>query len=617
VIRASLKTRVIASFLALIVILGGSATVYSYYGIRKNVVDRAQRQVRRDLSTARSVYLNDLGRMRLGFQMAGSLADPSVLKARLHLDYLVTVNVADSASVRSSVVRAALAGADTGATRIIDSVELRALGDSLYERAGIDIVPTPHARPSAATRLTSAMAMECATPLRDRTGRITGVVYGGRLLNRHFDIVDKIHDMVYENRTYHAKPVGTVTIFQNDVRIATNVLTQSGVRAIGTRVSEAVFANVVERGQPWNDRAFVVTDWYLTAYEPIRDINGSIIGILYVGILEKPFRDMMWSSLAIFLAIMLGCSLVAVVLAFVLAGAILDPVTRLARATTHLANGDLTHRVPNGVGIREIHDLAESFNEMTRRLSERETSLQSANRDLDVLNKRYIDLVGMVSHELKGILSSTMLNAYTVRDGYLGPLTDEQKKALDSVTRNLEYFDLSVKNFLNLSRIEKGELAISPILLKVRDDIVNQSIDAFSRQAQEKRMSIVNRVPAELTLSADGFLLSLVLNNMLGNAVKYGVEGGAIEVSACRDPAGGSVTVEVYNDGRPIVEAEMGRLFRRFSRLDTAEGRRVRGTGLGLFLCREIVERHSGRTWCEPRAHGNAFLFTIPHSPSA
>lgn len=105
-------------------------------------------------------------------------------------------------------------------------------------------------------------------------------------------LVDKINELVFGNEVYKGKPVGTVTIFQDDIRISTNVLNDKGERAVGTRVSKEVYDRVVIKGISWKDRAFVVTDWYFTTYEPIKDISGNIIGILYVGILEKPYADL-------------------------------------------------------------------------------------------------------------------------------------------------------------------------------------------------------------------------------------------------------------------------------------------------------------------------------------
>jgi signal transduction histidine kinase len=101
----------------------------------------------------------------------------------------------------------------------------------------------------------------------------------------------------------------------------------------------------------------------------------------------------------------------------------------------------------------------------------------------------------------------------------------------------------------------------------------------------------------------------MVFNNLLGNAIKYGKEKGRITVSVRHLDA--AIATEVYNDGRPITPQQQERLFKRFSRLDTPEARRVRGSGLGLFLSKEIAEKHGGTLWCEPKEHGNMFIFTI------
>jgi signal transduction histidine kinase len=246
---------------------------------------------------------------------------------------------------------------------------------------------------------------------------------------------------------------------------------------------------------------------------------------------------------------------------------------------------------------------------MAQQLEKRESDLRMTNEELTALNKRYLDLIGMVSHELKGILASTTLNAYSVRDGYLGDINETQRKALDSVTRSLEYFDVTVKNFLNLSRIEKDELSLHPTDFDLKTDIVDPAVEAFIRQAQQRGITIESTIPAGIAGRADSSLLTMIMNNLIANAIKYGAEKERILVSARAEE--NTLTVEVYNDGRPLTAQETQKLFRRFSRLDTPEGRRVRGTGLGLFLSKQIAERHGGTMWVEPRERGNAFLFRI------
>lgn len=613
---SNLRTRLLLSFLLVIVVLGTLTALFGYSIIKSNVIRRAQTQAESDLKAARSVYNGEIEKIASGFDCIAMVADPGILKSKLGLDYLFIVEAAHRDSVKSDIVRRAFEGNSNGGTRIIDSCDLRHMGESLCQRTRIEIKPTPMARPTTMATLTTAMAIEFATPLFDKDGRVGRVIYGGKIINRYAGIVDKIHDIVFDSRLYRSKPVGTVTIFQNDVRIATNVLDNDGQRAIGTRVSAQVYENVIVKGKPWLDRAFVVTDWYLTAYEPIRDVNGAIVGILYVGILERPFLDMIHDTLMWYLVILGLAAILAGVVAFLLSAGISRPLTKFVAATANLAAGDMAHRVETPTSVSEIRRLAVSFNEMAEQIHKRELSLNVKNDELAVLNGRYLDLVGMVSHELKGILASALLNACSVRDGYLGDVSVQQKKALDSIVRNLDYFDMTVKNFLNLSRIEKQELTLSITEVFLKEDVVDVSIDAFIRQAQAKNVTIENEVPFECTLSADASLLLMVMNNLIGNAIKYGASPGRICITFSENAD--TATVTVFNTGRPFTEEETHKLFKRFSRLEgTPEAKKARGTGLGLFLCKTIIETHGGTMRCEPKNDGNAFCFTIPKNRAA
>ena len=608
-----LKTRMIVSFLPVILGLGVVIGIFDYFMIKTKIVHRAQLQVCSNLRAARSTFNDEIDKMKGPFNCLRIAENAAELKHCLDLDYFFVVERSQEETIKSDIVRRAFKGNGTGGARIIDSVELRAMGEEMFERAFIEIRPTPMARPTQRTALTSAMAIEYAQPFFNNQGVVTRVIYGGKIVNRYFNLVDRIRDFVSEDGQYKGRPTGTVTIFQDDVRIATNVQTEAGERAIGTRVSSAVYHNVVEQGKPWLTRAFVVNDWYLTAYEPIRDVNGGIIGMLYVGILERPFIDLLWTTFTRYIWILGIGALIAVLLSIVLAATIARPITSFVKAAGTIAEGDLDHRVTSKTSIAEINELARSFNEMAGKLSERDRSVREANEKLTVLNTRYIDLVGMVSHELKGILSSTVLNTCSVLDGYLGEINQGQRKALKSVARNLEYFDSTVNNFLNLSRIEKGELTLEQSEFRLREDVIEASVESFVRQAEDRGMTIENSVGADIAVYGDASLIQMVVNNLLGNAIKYGEEKRPIRISALHLDA--KVAVEVYNDGRPLTIDQQQKLFKRFSRLDSPEGKRVRGTGLGLFLCKEIVELHGGSIRSEPREKGNAFLFTIATQP--
>lgn len=162
----------------------------------------------------------------------------------------------------------------------------------MAKRAVFNVVPTPKEKPNEKLEETSGMVLKSAHPVMDADGRVLGVLMGGVLLNRDYEIVDRVKHIVFKDAKYKGKEIGTATIFLDDLRIATNVLDKEGNRAVGTRVMKEVREQVLEKGLSWIQRAYVVDDWYITAYEPIRDIQDNIVGILYVGILESKFVAM-------------------------------------------------------------------------------------------------------------------------------------------------------------------------------------------------------------------------------------------------------------------------------------------------------------------------------------
>ena len=553
----TLKSHILFSFIAVILALGISISLLGFYVINNEIIKRAQNQVNNDLSIARLVYNNELDIMQRSFSVIRSLTDPDERRGRLDLDYFYVLSKDEAEKAGSEIAREAVKGKGIGGTRLIGKNELLEMDRDLFEKSKIEIKPTPKAKPSDKKELDDALAIEYARPIFDSEGKVSNVIYGGKILNRDFTLIDKIRDYVYGDKTYGSKPIGTVTIFLDDTRVATNVLDNKNQRAIGTRVSQVVYDNVAGKGMPWFDRAFVVTDWYLTAYEPIRNIDGKIIGILYVGTLERPFNDLRRNIFAVFIVIILFGAVLAVVL--------------------------------------------------TEKLSEKDKNLREINEKLTALNKSYLDLLGFVSHELKGILGSIVMNVYSLKEGFLGPLNEKQTKAVNSAARILDHFETMVKNYLDFSRIEKGELEVKKSDTDLNEDIIKPALAHFEKQMLEGRIGVSNTVPSGIKLKADKNLLVIVCDNLLSNAVKYIADPGKIMIEAAEEP--GRVKVSFYNKGTPIKDEEKNMLFKKFSRLSGSE--KIRGTGVGLFITKEIVEKHGGSIWVEPQADGNKFMFTI------
>jgi len=462
-----------------------------------------------------------------------------------------------------------------------------------------------------------AMFAGAAMPVIE-DGKLVGIIEMGTLLNGATEKVDTIRDAVFENKTYNGKPVGTATIFLGDLRISTNALDAQGRRAVGTRASTEVADRVLKEGLPWAGRANVVDTPYLAQYDPIHDPDGRVIGMLYVGELEQKYLDLRTQAVAQNLGVILAGMIVAFLGSIFLVSSVVQPVQALAEATRLLSDGDLSHRVEI-VRTDEIGDLARSFDQMGERLQAQRAELERDKQQLTTLseqlqttNRNYIEMLGFVTHELKNPLTSAIMGLYTVKDGYLGELNAAQKKSLESVAKSLDYFQDMVRNYLDLSRLEQGQLVAKKRSFKLQEAVIGPSLESLERQMQDRHIVVDNRVPDQLVVNADPTLMRVIYDDLISNAVKYGREGGKIELTS--EANNGKLTLSVRNDGEGIPLEKQTQLFKRFSRLDTPSATGKKGTGLGLYICKEIVEKHGGEIWADSKmGEWVKFSFTLPN----
>jgi len=516
------------------------------------------------------------------------------------------------------VVERALAGTPHRGIVILHASELEREGDELRRRAFVAFVDTPHAKPRPQETESGGMMLWAAAPVADERGATLGAVYGGVLLNRNWEVVDRIRHTVFGDDTYGGKALGTVTIFQWDVRIATNVKNAQGNRAIGTRVSAEVYDSVLENGRRWHERAFVVNDWYLSSYEPITDPADRIIGILYTGILERKYVDLRDRILRSFFVPVGIAIALSVILSVVVARTIARPISELVVASRRLADGDFAYRPQPPKSSPELNRLVEAYTQMACGIQQRDEELrrqnlrlEESNAQLTQLNRNYMDMLGFVTHELKNPLNSVIFTAAALRDGYTGPLSEKQKENAERIVRNAKYLEEMIANYLSLSRIEKGEMAVRARAIDLRSDVVDPMLAQVQSQIEEAKMHVENAVAGGIALVADPALLRIVLDNLLTNAVKYGRGGGRIEIAGAA--ADGQVCLSVWNEGDGIREENLPKLFGKFVRLDEPSAKARKGTGLGLFISREIAEKHGGTLKAESQpGHWAKFTLCLP-----
>lgn len=654
--RLSIRWTVFGAF-ALMVLAGGTVSVGLGYSLTSDaVIGEAQRRVEQDLHSAWALYDQRVENVRhvarfvsilrrtqdvlSGIANTDEIED---LRGRLEeirrrggMDMLTLVGNDGRVVMRTRppygsgdvlwldpVRRDAVIGGSSAGTVLLPRAALAAEGEDLAERAVIDVRPTPMASSAVERRQSDGLVIEAAETVLDDAGQSLGLVVGGMLLNRNWAIPDAIRDTVFRNEFHEGRPMGTATIFLDDVRVATNVLDEDGSRAIGTRVSTAVEEVVLGQGQPYRDRAFVVNDWYLASYDPLRDPDGRVVGILYVGILEAKYLGYRTRLIQSFVAMTVVGMILALLVALAIAWWLSRPIRRLTDAARRMAALDLNARVETHGGVfRDIQTLNHTFNQMADNLDRESealvranTALQVSNADLKQLNQNYMDMLEFVTHELKSPLASCLFGVGSLKEGLIGVPNDEQRRVLDAVERNLEYLNEMILNYLNLSRIEKDQLRFEPRDLAFRAEVLDPMLEQVARQVYAAGMFVAVDVPDEVRVHADRDLLRIVMDNLLSNAIKYGRPNSTIRVWHEEMP-GGVQRFRVQNEGRGFKPDDCEKLFRKFSRLDVAELRAKRGTGLGLFITRQIIERHGGRIWAESSEnHWARFGFDLPGAP--
>jgi signal transduction histidine kinase len=305
----------------------------------------------------------------------------------------------------------------------------------------------------------------------------------------------------------------------------------------------------------------------------------------------------------------------AVIVAAAIARRFTTPLRRLTEATSALAEGDLTRRVPPGqvtAGSSELTELAIQFNTMAERL---EQSIDIIRRDRD----RSRDFLADVSHELRTPLAALRTFNELLREQAAG---DPAARAefLESSAQQIDRLDWLAQNLLELSKLDSGL-----VMLDLRPDDLRAAVESAVEQARPaaRRRGIelsLTTPDRPLRIRHDPQRIGQVVSNLVGNAIKFTPRGGSVSV-AVRPAADGAMgddgaEIEVTDTGVGIDAEELPRIFERFYRGTLANEARGSGSGLGLAIVRSIVEMHDGTVSVQSRlGGGSTFLVALPRDP--
>ncbi|WP_418316621.1 sensor histidine kinase [Piscinibacter sakaiensis] len=652
-IRAKLLAMVLLPLLVVLPLLGLILLLWGNAALDRMLITK----VRSDLAVANGYFERVLGEVR---SSAAAIADSHALhrtinrvgsgdaaaddlvrllqgyKARERVDFinlrrvdgelLVTDSGVATASDRGSAAFAAAVnrGGSAG-IEILQPAELALLAPAFQSTVSVDLLPTRNAAPTERSREDRAMVLLASEAIVDADGEVVGQVQAGLLLNRNLPFIDHINEIVYPDGSLPFGSRGTATLFLDDVRISTNVRLfgtdpsnplNPASRAIGTRVSQNVRDAVLGRGATWLDRAFVVNDWYVSAYQPLTDGSGERVGMLYVGYLERPFSWLKYAVLAsigvVFFIVMIG----AAVVSMRGARAIFKPLEQMAETMRRVGSGELGARVGPVEQRDEIGQLAGHLDQLLDTIRDKTEALQRLNSELDakvaqrtaaleaaqgqLLRSEKLAAVGQltasIAHEVNNPIAVIQGNLDLINELLDADSAARIRTELELMNEQVERMRLLVTKLLQFARPTEYAGYVEPIDL---GETVDDCLVLVGHLMATTRIELQRDFRATERVAINRQELQQVIVNLLVNAIQAMPAGGTLRL-VTRDwgspPLGAEF--EITDDGPGLDPDLLTQLFQAFVT------RRRDGTGLGLWISHSIVERYGGQIEAANRDDG-------------
>lgn len=237
--------------------------------------------------------------------------------------------------------------------------------------------------------------------------------------------------------------------------------------------------------------------------------------------------------------------------------------------------------------------------------------LEVANEKLKVLDKRKTEFLSFASHQLRSPLTAVKGYASMILEGSFGAVGEPVRKATDVIMQSVQKLVVMVEDFLNITRIELGTMKYDFAVGDLRK-LVESVVETMQPVAREHKLALSFEAAAgEWPIKMDAGKLSQVVSNLIDNAIKYTAEGW-IKVRLLRREK--FFRIEIEDSGVGIDEETMSRLFQKFSRASDASQMNTSGTGLGLYVARQLAEAHQGKLWAESpgKGQGTTFIVELP-----
>jgi len=453
------------------------------------------------------------------------------------------------------------------------------------------------------------MAIAAAIPIFEyrTTGKLLGVLYGGRVLNQSTEIVDSARKSVFFDEIQPETTMPTATIFFDTIRIATNMIDQQGNRAVGTRVSDEVRQQVIIRGKEWTERGEDLSDQYISAFMPIADIFGKRVGMLSVAIPESNYSGVQRELIVIFIAVTFLGALISIGMGFFAARRIMAPVLRLIKASREVSEGNVAPDIGRISKDKEMAILQKTFRDMVESMQRRRIASQSK-----IIQSEKQASVGRlaagVAHEINNPLTGVL--TYTHMLLRRTDIADDIRSDLKVIVESTERVRKIVKGLLDFSRQTKLDPEPTDI-----NRLMDATIKLVENQALLKGVSVHFEPGESLPMIVlDRSQIESVFLNMILNALDATNPSDEIRITSssalsANDIGHQGVEVTIADNGCGMPPEHLNQIFEPFfSTKDVGKG-----TGLGLSVSLGIVKEHGGNIRVQSElGKGTTFFIWLP-----